>query len=127
MQGNKVYLSGPAWLMQYDCDVFNTIVGMFKGGEGKVVVTADQIYEAMHSGQNPTLNELAAIIQSVRKLAQFQQRVPEMLEYDVGPWLFPVQVVIAGSGLGFSIQKPYLKRIDLSEIVYCGGKTEIFW
>lgn len=124
---NNIYLSGPEWLTQYDCDVFNAVAGMFKDGEKKVVVTADQIYEAIHSGQIPTLNELAAIIKSVRKLAHFQQRVPELLEYDVGPWLFPVCVVIAGSGLGFSIQKPCLKRIELSEIIYCGGKTEIFW
>ena len=138
---NNIYLSGPEWLTQYDCDVFNAVAGMFTPEDWSapippgITTTAEKIFQKMRyptpalydAMTNDRFWHLRKISACIRKLALTRESVPELLALDMGSFLLHVSVVMTKWGFGFAIDRPSIKHLDFDDIIYIGGQTGGFW
>ena len=128
MTGNNIYLSGPEWLVQYDCDVFNAVAGMFLPEDWEstfgpnIKITADEIYRKMHNGKRSTLSQATEILASMRKLSSIKTSIyDEVLSAGLGILLLNFHLVLSEEGFKLSITIPALRQIIFGQIVYVGG------
>jgi len=124
-EDDKIYLSGPAWLTRYECEVFNTVAAICEKDYNDITISPEALCEAVRGKASST--EIIEINRIVRKLALTRRDTKESILAGWAHDILNVDLVMMPDNFwGLRIMCPSVERLRFEDIVYLGGSTGRF-